>query len=108
MKQIEENTQCLLREWPKDDGIPFPTEVLDMLNDLRMKVRSRDEERARKIKPLTMADPPTKIPARQANTMLGTARMTTPESPVKTKANEEETTRETNAKEHPVEDNPTN
>ena len=108
LAQIEENTRRLLCEWPKDDSVPFPTEVLDMLNDLRMKVRSRDEERARKIKPLMMADPPTEIPAQRANTTLGTARTTTPESLVNTKANEEETTRETNAKEYPAEDNPTN
>ena len=48
LEQTEENAQCLLHEWPKDDSVPFPTEVLDMLNDLRTKVRSRDKEKAQK------------------------------------------------------------
>ena len=64
LEQIEENARCLLHKWPKDDGILFPTEVLDMLEDLRTKVKTRDEEKARKTIPLTMADPTVEIPAR--------------------------------------------
>ena len=46
LEQIEEKTQCLLHEWLKDDGIPFPKEVLKMLRDLKMKIKIRDNERA--------------------------------------------------------------
>ena len=63
LEQIEEKTQCLLCEWPKDSGIPFPKEVLEMLRDLKTKVKIRDNERARKTRSLTMADPPAEIPA---------------------------------------------
>ena len=52
-EQIEENMRWLLHEWLKDDGILFPREVLEMLRNLKMKVRSRDEEKARKTRPLT-------------------------------------------------------
>ena len=62
LEQVKENTQRLLCEWLKDDGILFPREVLGMLNDLKVKVRTRDEERTQKTKPLTMANPPVKIP----------------------------------------------
>ncbi|KIM77755.1 hypothetical protein PILCRDRAFT_91035 [Piloderma croceum F 1598] len=34
LEQIDENTRRLLREWPKDDGIPFPMEILKVLRDL--------------------------------------------------------------------------
>ena len=40
-----------------------------MLRVLKMKVRSRDEEKTQRMGPLTMADPP-------ANAMLGAAKMT--------------------------------
>ena len=46
--QIEENLQCLLCEWLKDDSIPFPRAVLGMLKDLKKKVRTRDEKREEK------------------------------------------------------------
>ena len=46
LEQIEEKTQCLLHEWLKDDGIPFPKEVLEMLRDLKTKIKIRDNERA--------------------------------------------------------------
>ena len=68
-EQIEENTRCLLHEWPKDDGIPFPREVLDMLETLKTRVRSRDKEKAWKTAPLTMADP-------SAGATLGATKMT--------------------------------
>ena len=48
MAQIEENSRCLLREWPKDDRIPFPRDILEMLEDLKKKVRTRDEKREEK------------------------------------------------------------
>ena len=63
LEQIKENTQCLLHEWPKDDGISFPREVLEMLKDLKMKVGLRDDEKAQKTRPLTMAGPPAEISA---------------------------------------------
>jgi hypothetical protein len=40
LKQIDENTRRLLREWPKDDGIPFPMEILKVLRDLKLRVRA--------------------------------------------------------------------
>ena len=94
LEQIEENTQCLLHEWPKDDGILFPMEVLDMLNDLRTKVRSRDEERAQKTKLLTMADPPTEILAQRADATLGMVKTTMQVGQAKEGMNEERPTRE--------------
>ena len=45
LEQIKENIRCLLCEWLKDNGIPFPREVLGMLEDLKRKVRTRDEKR---------------------------------------------------------------
>jgi hypothetical protein len=45
LQQIDENTRRLLREWPKDDGIPFPMEILEVLRDLKLKVLARDAER---------------------------------------------------------------
>ena len=108
LEQIEENARCLLHEWPKDNGVPFPMEVLDMLNDLRTKVRSRDEEKVWKTGPLTMADPPGEIAARQTNAVPETMRTTMPESQAKMMANEEETTRERCMDAHPMEDDPTN
>ena len=55
-EQIKESTRCLLRKWPKDNGIPFPREVLEMLRNLKTKVRLRDKEKAQKTRPLTMAN----------------------------------------------------
>ena len=46
LEQIKEKTRRLLHEWLKDDGIPFPKEVLKMLRDLKMKIKIRDNERA--------------------------------------------------------------
>ena len=60
-EQIKENTRRLLHEWPKDDGILFPREVLDMLETLKVKVRLSDKEKTRKTEPLTMASPPAEI-----------------------------------------------
>lgn len=42
LKQIVENTQQLLREWPKDNGTLFLMEVLEVLMDLKLRVRARD------------------------------------------------------------------
>ena len=46
LEQIDENTRRLLREWLKDNGIPFPREILKILQDLKSKVRVQDEKRA--------------------------------------------------------------
>src|SRR5882762_2451917 len=45
LKQIDEHSRRLLREWPKEDGIPFPREILEMLRDIKLKVLARDAER---------------------------------------------------------------
>ena len=54
--QIEENLRCLLCEWPKDDRVPFPRDVLEMLEDLKKKVRTRDEKRKKTSKEETMRE----------------------------------------------------
>jgi hypothetical protein len=56
LEQIDKNTRRLLREWPKDDGIPFPMEMLEVLRDLKLKVRARDEQRVRTATPLAPVD----------------------------------------------------
>ena len=96
LEQIEENMRHLLHEWPKDDGIPFPREVLDTLEELKAKVRSRDEEKAQKTKPLTMANPPAEIPDQQANA--------TQEGQVKGEPNEERTMMVMYTDAHPTEE----
>src|ERR1700683_3365882 len=45
LEQIDENTRRLLREWPKDNGTPFPMEILEVLRDLKLRVRARDVEK---------------------------------------------------------------
>ena len=47
LEQIDENTRRLLREWPKDNGTPFPMEILEVLRDLKLRVRARDAEKTR-------------------------------------------------------------
>ncbi|KIM75869.1 hypothetical protein PILCRDRAFT_91891 [Piloderma croceum F 1598] len=44
LEQIDENTWWLLREWPKDNGTPFPMEILEVLRDLKLRVRAQDAE----------------------------------------------------------------
>jgi hypothetical protein len=45
LEQIDENSRRLLREWPKEDGIPFLRENLEMLRDLKLKVLAQDAKR---------------------------------------------------------------
>jgi len=47
LEQIDENTWRLLREWPKDNRTPFPMEILEVLRDLKLRVRARDAEKTR-------------------------------------------------------------
>jgi len=42
LEQIDKNTRQLLREWPKDNGTPFLMEILEVLRDLKLRVRARD------------------------------------------------------------------
>ena len=58
LEQVDENTHHLLREWPKDDGIPFPREILRVLQDLKLKVRAQ-EKRAQ----VTVSPTPANLPA---------------------------------------------
>ena len=44
-EEIDENCRRLLQEWPKEDGIPFPREILETLRDLKLKVLARDAEK---------------------------------------------------------------
>ena len=59
LEQINENTHHLLREWPKDNGILFPREILKILQDLKSKVRARDEKRAQ----VPVSPKPVNLPA---------------------------------------------
>ena len=45
LEQIDKNTRRLLWEWPKDNGTPFPIEILEVLRDLKLRVRARDVEK---------------------------------------------------------------
>jgi hypothetical protein len=45
LEQIDENTWRLLREWPKDNGTPFLMEILEVLRDLKLRVKARDVEK---------------------------------------------------------------
>src|ERR1700683_3780334 len=45
LEQIDENTQRLLQEWPKDNGTPFPMEIVEVLRDLKMRVMAGDAEK---------------------------------------------------------------
>ena len=45
LEQIDENTRRLLWEWPKDNGTPFPMEILEVLRDLKLRVRARDAKK---------------------------------------------------------------
>ena len=97
LEQIEEKTRRLLREWPKDDGVPFPMEVLEMLRVLKTKVRSRDEEKTQIMGPLTMADPP-------ADATLGAAKTTMRAGQAKGEMDEERTTKVMYTDAHPTDE----
>jgi hypothetical protein len=45
LEQIDENTRRPLQEWPKDNGTPFPMEILEVLRDLKLRVRAQDAEK---------------------------------------------------------------
>ena len=69
LEQIDENTRCLLREWPKDNGIPFPREILKILQDLKLKVRAQDEKRAQ----VPVLPKPDNLPAEGPKIMTNTS-----------------------------------
>ena len=52
LELIEETTQWLLQEWPKEDGIPFPSEVFQTLKDLKLKVWAQDAKQVLRFKRL--------------------------------------------------------
>ena len=52
LEQIDENSCRLQRDWPKEDGIPFPAEILEMLRALRVAVITRDARRSTVITPV--------------------------------------------------------
>src|SRR6266436_4442511 len=52
LEQIDENSCRLQRDWPKEDGIPFPAEILETLRALRAAVIIRDARRSTVITPV--------------------------------------------------------
>jgi hypothetical protein len=44
-KQIDKHSHQLLRDWPKEYGIPFLREILETLKDIKLKVLAWDAER---------------------------------------------------------------
>ena len=68
-EQIDENTCCLLREWPRDNGILFPREILKFLQDLKSKVRAQDEKRAQ----APVSPKPANLPAEGPEIMTTTS-----------------------------------
>ena len=59
----------MLREWPKDNGIPFPREILKILQDLKSKVRAQDEKRAQ----VPVSPKPANLPAEGPEIMTTTS-----------------------------------
>src|ERR1700683_1752040 len=55
LTQIDENSCRLQQDWPKEDGIPFPAEILQMLRALKVAVTKRDAERSTVITPVQTA-----------------------------------------------------
>ena len=49
----------MLREWPKDNRILFPREILKILQDLKSKVRAQDKKRAQVL----VSPKPANLPA---------------------------------------------
>ena len=45
LEQIDENSRRLQQDWPKEDGIPFPPDMLETLRALRAAVIARDTRR---------------------------------------------------------------
>src|SRR6202034_2967681 len=69
--QIDENSCRLQRDWHKEDGIPFPAEILETLRALKVTVISRDAKRSTVITPIwtvQVASPESTQPA--TNTIL--------------------------------------
>jgi hypothetical protein len=71
LAQIDENSCRLQRDWPKEDGIPFPAEILETLEALKVAVISRDAGRSLTItpvRPVQTASPESSQPS--TNTIL--------------------------------------
>jgi hypothetical protein len=45
LEQIDKHSRRLLQDWPKEDGIPFPREILETLRDIKLKVLARDAKK---------------------------------------------------------------
>jgi hypothetical protein len=46
LEQIDENSCRLQRDWPKEDGIPFPPDMLETFSALKVAVIARDTRQA--------------------------------------------------------------
>jgi hypothetical protein len=52
LEELEQTSHRLQRDWPKEDGIPFPAEILETLKALRVAVITRDAGRSTAITPV--------------------------------------------------------
>jgi hypothetical protein len=52
LEQIDENSCRLQQDWPKEDRIPFPAEILETLKALKVAVIARDAGRSTVITPV--------------------------------------------------------
>ena len=68
LAQIDENSCRLQRDWPKEDGIPFPPDMLETLGALRAAVIARDARKGTTAPPLAQT-----VPTQSAETATETA-----------------------------------
>jgi hypothetical protein len=52
LEELEQTSHRLQRDWPKEDGIPFPAEILETLKALKVAVITQDAERSTAITPV--------------------------------------------------------
>jgi hypothetical protein len=52
LEELKQTSQRLQRDWPKEDGIPFPAEILETLRGLKAAVITRDAKRSTVITPV--------------------------------------------------------
>jgi hypothetical protein len=69
LEELEQTSQRLQRDWPKEDGIPFPPDILETLRALRAAVIARDARNGlTAVQPLAQT-----APVQSADTVTETA-----------------------------------
>jgi len=53
LEQLAETRHRLVRDWPPGDGIPFPEAILEVLDELKVKIMARDATRQEHIEAAT-------------------------------------------------------